>query len=122
MDTKYNAIDREAVNNRREYIRYNLEARVMLEHDGVGTVDGDLRDISVGGMFVETPMQAEFSQGDAVAASLEFVAEGVDVALTCLCKVARVTKSGVGLFFVNIDAQGKKALSSMLRDIRENTK
>ena len=122
MGSKYSAIDREQVNNRREYIRYNLEARVVLQHDGVGTLDGDLRDISVGGMFVECASLERFSPGDAVAVSLEFVVGGVDATLSGLCKVARVTDSGVGLFFVNIDDQGKKALSSMLRDIRDNAK
>ncbi|MBT4838727.1 MAG: PilZ domain-containing protein [Methylococcales bacterium] len=108
------------VEEKRKCIRYNLNAtsEITFQDDGK-TCQGDIRDISVGGFFIELDNRlsptdnnrlVEFHiYADICSTKTIVIGDG---------RIVRVTAEGIGIFFEVITDEQKKQLHKIISELR----
>lgn len=104
---------------RRHYKRKLVNARVKLYHPGFDPVDGTTRDISDGGLFLFTNSLLPISEGEQVKVILP-QSRSPDVVFNM--QVIRVDADGLGLMFLDYEAQGRRGTMQELRNTLKKKK
>lgn len=102
---------------RRHYKRKLVNARVKLYHPDFDAVEGTTRDISDGGMFVLTDTGLPVSEGEQVKMILT-QSRSPDVVFNM--QVVRLEADGLGLRFLDYEAQGQRGSMQDLRNRMKN--
>jgi c-di-GMP-binding flagellar brake protein YcgR len=85
---------------RRRFIRYNLKATADVVFDNRVKEQGELDDISTGGMYLRLGNEIPRELRDKKAhASIHAIASGGEVTIESDCSIVRLTSEGVALFF-----------------------
>ena len=101
------------MSEKRHYTRVSLHTEIWLGQDGVFTrTQRMLRDLSVGGAYVETPEQ--FSVGSVL--SLRFVLPGTNGMISCAVLVRNVRKggSGLGVEFLDLSQDARQLVGAFV--------
>ena len=106
---------------KRKFIRLELNARGHVTFEDGTHYEGPIRDISIGGAFLETDQIAAHRLNEIATASISTDLDQVTRTIEGMCKVARVTEDGVGLFFHAMDKDCKMYFADIIRQIRSNT-
>ena len=106
---------------KRKFVRFNLHAQGVIFFDNGDTYNGTIRDISVGGVFLELEkLISEDGLNQLVAAKFSVEIQGERQIIESECKIARITEDGVGLFFSEMDNASKTVFLKIMKEIREN--
>jgi hypothetical protein len=89
---------------KRKNPRIDLYVQVRIKHQGLHKV----KDLSVSGLFVQTPKPSQFKKGDEIELVLQLPEE--DRPLRLDAHVARVTRDGIGVEFKNVPPKEQIAL------------
>jgi c-di-GMP-binding flagellar brake protein YcgR len=104
---------------KRKYIRLQLQAVGQITFEDGTHYNGLIRDISIGGIFIEIPLIGQDKLNSLVVASIQVDTQGSVKSIDALCKIVRVSDDGVGLFFHVMDELCKEDFSDILREIRK---
>jgi hypothetical protein len=80
----------------REYFRTDMRCRVLLRHPRLGDYLLILKNLSDGGVFIETDCADEFTLGDVVEVQVQGL---IDTAPLLSMTVIRKSQDGLGLCF-----------------------
>ena len=108
-----------SVEEKRRFIRFRLLAHGTVSLENGDTFSGTLRDISIGGAFIDISGFPVERQNEEVATHIEVSIDGQKHIIDAHAKVARVAIDGVGLFFNDMDKQSKATFSQIMKKIRE---
>jgi hypothetical protein len=97
---------------RRLFVRHVVNARVRLTHSAIGEVMARTRDISDSGMFVEAFPVPKLPIGSHIKMNL-LDSPRPEIAFNM--KVARITKDGLGLKFIDYEIDGERYSIDKLR-------
>jgi hypothetical protein len=89
---------------KRKNPRIDLYVQVRIKHQGLHKV----KDLSISGLFVQTPHPSHFKKGDEIELVLQLPEENQPTRLDA--RVARVTPDGIGVEFKNVPAKEQVAL------------
>lgn len=90
-----------SMKDNRQHVRTSYSATVKLVHS-IGAMSVNLRDISVGGVFLEMEEHSRFKLGDIVHLQMQgMVQEGPIIE----AEVVRITEEGLGLRFTQSDEE-----------------
>lgn len=103
---------------RRRYIRYQLHASGQIVLADGHTHTGIIRDISVGGAFLEVAGVDSSLTNHVVMAKIQAHVDASSVVIESECKIAHVTAEGVGLFFHHMDQKSKQVFLAIMHNIR----
>lgn len=106
---------------KRKYIRFKLQARGSVTFEDGTQYDGTIRDISVGGAFLEIDGVAKERLNQTATAVIVTQLSDEERSIEAMCKIARVADDGLGLFFHAMDKYCKLDFVDILREIRNNT-
>lgn len=70
----------------------------------------EVRDLSMGGLFIRTANPSEFQQGDEVELVMREPADNTLMLLNA--KVMRVSKAGIGVEFINLTPEDQETLQT----------
>lgn len=105
---------------RRRYIRYQLHANGQIVLAEGHTIVGIVRDISVGGVFLEVSGVDTNLINHIVMAKIQAHVEASSVVIESECKIAHVTAEGVGLFFHHMDPKSKQSFLAIMQNIHQS--
>jgi len=106
---------------KRKYIRFKLNARGSVTFEDGQQYEGPIRDMSVGGAFMETDKIEQSRLNETATAVIQTQLNDDTRTIEAMCKIARVAPDGVGLFFHTMDKYCKMDFVDILREIRNNT-
>jgi Tfp pilus assembly protein PilZ len=96
----------------RRFIRAPLDQSLLFaKKDDDEFIEGLARDISLGGMFIETPMPAEF--GAEIVIHITLPEQSVELALPAVVRWTRV--NGMGIQFRLLGARETHAITEVVR-------
>lgn len=90
--------------DKRKNPRIDLYVQVRIKHQGLHKV----KDLSLSGLFVQTPHPAHFNKGDEIELVLQLPEE--DKPMRLEGRVARVTSDGIGVEFLRVPPKDQVAL------------
>jgi hypothetical protein len=90
--------------DKRRNPRIDLYVQVRIKHQGLHKV----KDLSLSGLFVQTPDPGHFKKGDEIELVLQLPDE--DESMRLEARVARVTPEGIGVEFLRVPAKNQVAL------------
>lgn len=93
------------MSEQRKYERKLVKAGVKLFHPVFGETEAITRNISNGGVFVIVPPENELPQGTELKMQL---LESSDPNVIFNMRVVRKDKAGMGLMFINFEANGEQ--------------
>lgn len=97
---------------RRDYVRRLVNARVMLVNGSIGEVRARTRDISDSGVFVEITPVPKLPVGSHLKMHM---LDSRHPTIAFNMKVVRVTAEGAGLMFVDYEIDGQRFPMDLLR-------
>lgn len=105
---------------KRGFVRYVLKARAEVTYlDDGTTYSGLVRDISVGGFFIEIDHGLNHVENNkSVEAHITAEISNADVTLVCRGKIVRITDDGFGVFFKSMSDENKKKLHGIISEVR----
>lgn len=106
---------------KRKYIRYHLKAKGSVTFEDGETHEGSIRDISVGGAFLDVDGVDRARLNQTATATIITQLHDETRSIEAMCKIARVADDGLGLFFHAMDKYCKMDFVDILREIRNNT-
>lgn len=106
---------------KRKYIRFKLKATGSVTFEDGVQHEGAIRDISVGGAFLEVADVDGDRLNQIATAVITTEIQGEMRTIEAMCKIARVAEDGLGLFFHVMDKYCKLDFVDILREIRNNT-
>jgi len=105
-------------NERREFIRYALKATAKVVFEDGTSKQGNIGDISTGGMFVKLDDQIPKSVINAtILAKIKADVSGESLTILTECSVVRTEDTGVAFFFSSIDTNNRKILHTMIGEL-----
>lgn len=112
---------------RRRFVRYKLKAKANVVFDDGIMEQGDVDDISNGGMFLNLNYKIPKSVCDKkVDASIKAFVSGEEVTIKAGCSIVRTNSEGVALFFDSIDGSNRQILRDLIGElnnlVRDNRK
>lgn len=111
-------VDQTYLENKRRYIRYEMNARGEVTFEDGSTTGGFIRDISIGGAFMELEHIDKSLVNHVVFVKIFASTHQAPVLLESECKIAHVANDGIGLFFHKMDESGKRIFVEIIRDIK----
>jgi len=115
MDT-----NNERGSERRQFVRYKLDAKAEIVIDNHVTEHGDVHDISTGGMFLKLATEIPRKHMDKnVHAFIHAKASGGEVTIEAGCSIVRITSDGLALFFSSIDSTNRKILHDLIGELND---
>lgn len=105
---------------KRKFVRYKLKARGEMRFEDGTRCDGEFLDISVAGVFLETPNVDAEAVNQFVTISMNFEANGELQNFMAECKIVRVTDTGVGMLLGKMDEKNEKTFHDLMKTLREN--
>jgi len=113
-------INSERGRERRRFVRYKLKATANIVIDNQLTQQGEVHDISTGGMFINLKSEIPRKHFDKnVRASIHALALGGEVTIEAGCSIVRMTSDGLALFFSSIDGSNRKILHDVIGELNE---
>lgn len=110
--------DNDRGRERRRFVRYKLKATANIVVDNQVTEQGDIHDISTGGMFLNLRNEISRKHLDkAVQATIHALALGGEVTIEAGCSIVRMTPGGLALFFSSIDSTNRKILHDLIGEL-----
>ena len=88
----------------RKHPRIDLYVQVRIKHQGLHRV----KDLSLSGLFVETPNPSQFKPGDQIELVMQLPEEEKPVQLDA--RVARIASDGIGVEFLDVQPKEQVAL------------
>lgn len=98
---------------KRKHPRYEIDAvsKIIFE---LSTIEGDVKDISFGGLFIQnTGSLSEYTSKE-VEVKIETTLDGTMYSIKGRGRIARVNEGGVGLFFTGMDDESIKVLNKII--------
>jgi len=114
-------MDDDFCKEKRRFIRYKLKAQGSLTFLDGAYFHGTIRDISVGGTFLEVTDVDPIRVGQQATAAIIVELNNDTRSLEAICQIARITDEGIGLFFKEMDETCKLDFVDIIREIRNHS-
>ena len=105
---------------RRRFVRYKLKATAEVMFDNQVKEQGELEDISNGGMYLNLGREVpkKYLEGSSHA-SIYAISSGEEVTIEAECSVVRIEPEGVALFFSSIDSANRQILRDLIGELND---
>lgn len=105
---------------RRQFVRYKLKATAQIVIDNQMDAQGELDNISNGGMFVMLDDKIPKNLHDqTVHATIHANSSAGEVTIQAGCSIVRTEPDGVALFFASIDNDNRKILRELIGELND---
>jgi len=105
---------------RRMFVRYKLKATADIVIDGHLMEQGEVDNISTGGMFLRLENEiSEKLRDQTVHASIRATASKGEVTIEAGCSIVRTEPGGVALFFASIDGANRQILRDLIGELND---
>lgn len=103
---------------KRNFVRYELRVHGQITCGDGSQYEGFVRDISMGGLFLEIPnLDAKYANTTVIVKIQATVKHSI-FAVESACTLVRVTPDGVGLYIDQMAPVDKKVFFSIIQEIR----
>jgi hypothetical protein len=100
--------------DKRQHKRFTLHAQGKVIFDDGKVYEGLVKDISVGGLFLELPRYAPSDIHSVVAVRVQLDIAEIQKVIEAECEIARLTEDGIGMFYTLMDDESKHVLHEVL--------
>jgi c-di-GMP-binding flagellar brake protein YcgR len=103
---------------RRQFVRYQLKATADVVFDNRVKEQGEIDNISTGGMFLRLDNEVPKKLLDKkVHASINAISSGQEVTIEAECSIVRITSDGVALYFSSMDSSNRQLLRDLIHEL-----